>query len=136
MRSDTATLFFFLQSDAAYGFGGPIDPKHHGRELQLSKLARYQPLSDISAISKIDLDMAQILNAVGVGNYAEAAKAYNNGTNVPGITLASMSTTAQATMVDCGARCPYSTIKKYLDYYGVADYGHRITQSAFDLTVT
>jgi hypothetical protein len=100
------------------------------------KIAGYQPLTDITAIGKIDLDMALILTAVGVANYVDAAKAYNSGVSVPGVTLASMSTTAKATMVDCGTRCPYSTIKKYLNYYGVADYGHRITQSALDLSET
>jgi hypothetical protein len=99
-------------------------------------LAGYQPVSNISIISTIDLDAAALVANLGVGNYVEAAKAYNEGSSVPGLTLASMSTTAQAIMGDCGTRCPYSTFKKFLTYYGEPDYGHRIVQSAFDMTST
>ena len=99
-------------------------------------LAGYQPSSNISVISTIDLDVATLVSTLGIGNYVDAAKAYNQGTSVPGLTLASMSTTAQAIMGECGARCPYNTFKKFLTYYGQADYGHRIAQSAFDMTST
>ena len=105
-------------------------------DLQLTMLAGYQPASNISIISTIDLDVAALVSTLGVGNYVDAAKAYNSGTNVPGLTLASMSTTAQAIMGGCGVRCPYSTFSKFLTYYGHADYGHRIAQSAFDMTPT
>jgi hypothetical protein len=84
---------------------------------------------------KLKIDISDF-TAVGVANYVDTAKAFNSGVSVPGVTLASMSTTAKATMVDYCTRCPYSTIKKYLNYYGVADYGHRITQSALDLSET
>jgi hypothetical protein len=99
-------------------------------------LAGYQSPSNISTISMIDLDVATLVSTLGIGNYVDAARAYNQGNSVPGLTLASMSTTAQAIMGDCGFRCPYNTFKKFLNYYGQADYGHRIAQSAFDMTPT
>jgi hypothetical protein len=66
---NSVTLFHFMQLSVASKLDKTEteNPQNYARELQFSKLAGYQPLSDVSVISKIDLDMTQILTAVGVG---------------------------------------------------------------------
>ncbi len=75
---------------------------------------------------------------IQVLHYARNTPAYTynytydvNKDNVNGRTIMGFSTNALDEMWNC-TTCPYETFNKYVNYYGMPDYGHRLILAALD----